>query len=590
MATVTDEHAAEPEFSENSSSSSRETFELNEQYALIMKGGGLKGLACIGALKELQRFYDFDLYVGTSAGAIIAALLGAGFSPDELEAILMPKNFSDFIPERFMTVPNLIFHGGLFRGRELAKWIDELLARKLNSPTRVEFSQLPKTKAVRIYACKRDTDALIFDSIKRPDMSVAYAVRCSIAIPLFFTPERHEGLRVFDGGMRHNYPVKKLLEETPEKKFVGLYLGDPIYQGDEPGLIQDLLAISTEALDREALKKYGQHTAIIDPKPISTLDFTLSPEEKTFLILQGRAAALTFLKDKGHVSQAEADKATEQAILAKEKALPIRRKRKQKTKFKLWATFCAATAVGLGWWYYSSPWSLKNCFAEERQAQQAFAEDKSSPLATNALIKCHNPAGYALQGAQAFYRKDYGEAEKNYALAIEYVPLSERENRWRLWRDSLASVQIETGKYPKAIATFKKLIEEDPSGTDVFLWDLGRAYIYLGSTEPTAYSLAIESLRDVSDQAGKSERGRGSIVRAAAYTGQSQRGDIPPEARASARRSAIAELCKGVTQSRDFWLAVLRKARPYPNASFREEIRLLETFDVEKECPLPSNR
>jgi predicted acylesterase/phospholipase RssA len=53
--------------------------------ALIMKGGGIKGLTYVGALEILKERYQFNWYIGTSAGAIAAVLLGAGFSTDELK-------------------------------------------------------------------------------------------------------------------------------------------------------------------------------------------------------------------------------------------------------------------------------------------------------------------------------------------------------------------------------------------------------------------------------------------------------------------------------------------------------------------------
>ena len=45
--------------------------------ALIMKGGGIKGLAYVGALDLLRDQYDFEWFVGTSAGAITAILLAS---------------------------------------------------------------------------------------------------------------------------------------------------------------------------------------------------------------------------------------------------------------------------------------------------------------------------------------------------------------------------------------------------------------------------------------------------------------------------------------------------------------------------------
>jgi len=48
--------------------------------ALIMKGGGIKELAYVGTIEALSQHYRFYWYVGTSAEAVTAVLLGAGYS------------------------------------------------------------------------------------------------------------------------------------------------------------------------------------------------------------------------------------------------------------------------------------------------------------------------------------------------------------------------------------------------------------------------------------------------------------------------------------------------------------------------------
>lgn len=267
-------------------------------YALIMKGGGVKGLAYIGALKELEKYYKFNWYVGTSAGAIAAAFLSAGYTTIELEEVLKNKNFKDFLDAPIYKIPiNLIIHKGFYPARTFTKWIDNLIATKLNSPYRVRLNQLPNR--VTIYASRRGQKALVFDSLdpKTKSTPVAHAVRCSMAIPLIFTPERDEGVKVFDGGMQNNYPVQQLLSEHPNTKFIGLYLGAEHYEGNEkdPSLMKELYSIWSEASDIEALEKYHQHTVIIDPRPISTRDFSLTDEEKEYLLAAGKASALKFL-------------------------------------------------------------------------------------------------------------------------------------------------------------------------------------------------------------------------------------------------------------------------------------------------------
>jgi predicted acylesterase/phospholipase RssA len=269
--------------------------------ALIMKGGGAKGLAYVGALKELEKFFSFNWFAGTSAGAIAAVLLGAGYTSEELEEILYEKDFREFFDAGiFQGSLNLMRYWGIFTGDTFVDWLDGLLAAKLRSASRVRLGDLPKR--VTIYASCRDNDTLIFDSSNPRDAHkyAAFAVRCSMAIPIVFTSPSIEGMRVLDGGVRNNYPVEALLKDNPGIKFVGLYLGQRTYEGHArkdraDWLLGDLWSLWTESTDRRAIEKYKAQTVIIDCRPIKTLNFKLSKVKKDFLIQAGRAAALEYL-------------------------------------------------------------------------------------------------------------------------------------------------------------------------------------------------------------------------------------------------------------------------------------------------------
>jgi predicted acylesterase/phospholipase RssA len=314
----------------------------------------MKGIAYIGALQELERFYRFDMYAGTSAGAITAALLGAGYTVDELRKIMLETDFSTFIPERLRQFTNFLFYGGLHRGLELTLWLDGLLASKLDSVNQVLLGQLPIP--VVLYACRRDADAIIFDSTNRKNTPVSYAVRCSMSIPLFFTPEKSEGLNVFDGGMRNNYPVQALLKKYPGKKFIGLYLGDEVYVPRPPSVLRDLINIAFEATDVESVNLHKNSTIIIDPSPVSTVDFKLSREEKEFLLSQGRAAARKFLKAHRLISDDEYNEAKTAATEAKKRALEVRLRRSRGRTTKRIAVFLIGGLAATFAWTLSSPW------------------------------------------------------------------------------------------------------------------------------------------------------------------------------------------------------------------------------------------
>src|SRR6185312_2553733 len=189
-------------------------------------------------------------------------------------------------------------YGGLYPGHTLTNWTSGLIAEKLESPTEVPLERLPRRATV--YACRRTQSALVFDSTdaRTKHMAAAFAVRCSIAIPLVFAPQWDEGMRVLDGGLRHNFPVEQLLADNPETEFIGLYLGPEIFEGNRgrTSLLSDVFAIWKEASDYEALERHRDNLVVIDTRPISMIDFELSRQEKDFLLAAGRASALKFLR------------------------------------------------------------------------------------------------------------------------------------------------------------------------------------------------------------------------------------------------------------------------------------------------------
>lgn len=263
--------------------------------ALVMKGGGIKGLAYVGALEVLLEKYTFDRYVGTSAGAISALLLAAGYTIEELKTILREKDFRDFFDAKWWQVPaNFTRHGGMYHADAFTCWMATLLAEKLESPTAVEMSDLPSRATV--FASRVGKSVLRFDSTV-PETDAANAARCSMSIPLVFVPQTDQGFLTYDGGLTANFPIVELQKEDPEAKFIGLYLGSAVYRPRKPRWqIQNLLTIWTEQNEPETLKEYRDRIVMIDPTPIGTLDFNLSQEEKQYLLLCGRIGALAFVE------------------------------------------------------------------------------------------------------------------------------------------------------------------------------------------------------------------------------------------------------------------------------------------------------
>ena len=69
-----------------------------QKVGLVLSGGAAKGIAHIGVMKALEENdIPIDYVVGTSMGAVVGSLYAAGFSPEEIEAIVTNPNFENWI-------------------------------------------------------------------------------------------------------------------------------------------------------------------------------------------------------------------------------------------------------------------------------------------------------------------------------------------------------------------------------------------------------------------------------------------------------------------------------------------------------------
>lgn len=264
-------------------------------YSIVIKGGGVKGLAFAGALLELENYFSFDTFAGTSAGAITAVLMGAGYKPSELLEILDKKDFNEFKDASFLKgILNFIRTRGFYPGDEIENWISELIKKKLPELLNdVIMEDLPNHTIV--YSSRIKDGTLIFDSKRqRKETHVAFATRCSMSIPYFFSPKLVDGIRVYDGGARNNFPLKVFIETYPNKPVIGLYLVNGTKKG---GLvIGELANIAMDGEEVPIVQNNLDKVVVIDPRPIKTTDFNLTKKKKEFLVLSGRLGALKFIE------------------------------------------------------------------------------------------------------------------------------------------------------------------------------------------------------------------------------------------------------------------------------------------------------
>lgn len=179
--------------------------------ALVLGGGGAKGAAEVGVLKEIEEVgVPIDYIVGTSIGSIVGGLYAIGYRSDDLDSLFVHQDwltlFNDHKANKGEKVKQ-IKGLGLMRGIGVLQFLDSLASAKpLDSvmamyPDSIDFDSLPIP--YRAVACDVNTGR----SVALSTGSLPLAMRASMAIPGVFKPVRIDSLRMLDGGLINNLPV-----------------------------------------------------------------------------------------------------------------------------------------------------------------------------------------------------------------------------------------------------------------------------------------------------------------------------------------------------------------------------------------------
>lgn len=185
---------------------------------LIFEGGGVKGIAYVGAMQVLGNrglLPDIRRVGGASAGAINALIFALGYSILEQNDILHSTDFRKFMDDSFGAIRDirrLAREFGWHKGDFFASWIGDLIQDRLGD-ARATFRDLREAGRPDLYTIGTNLSTgytEVFSAERHADMPLAEAVRITMSIPLFFAAVRHgprEDVYV-DGGVQLNYPVK----------------------------------------------------------------------------------------------------------------------------------------------------------------------------------------------------------------------------------------------------------------------------------------------------------------------------------------------------------------------------------------------
>jgi NTE family protein len=186
--------------------------------ALVLSGGGARGLAHLGVLLRLEELgYDPDIVVGNSMGAVVGALYAAGYDPEEIRdrtvAIEWGRMFDPtpavLGPDRSLRMPMLTFglelaqrsvSRGLFGEWRINRALVQLLF-DANARARGNFDRL--ARRYRAVAADLETG----EKVVLGEGDLARAARASMAYPGFFAPLRWGDRVLVDGGIVDNLPT-----------------------------------------------------------------------------------------------------------------------------------------------------------------------------------------------------------------------------------------------------------------------------------------------------------------------------------------------------------------------------------------------
>lgn len=185
---------------------------------LVFEGGGVKGIAQIGAMQTLtDKGYLLDIkrVAGTSSGAINALIFALGYSMEEQRELLESKDFKKFLDNSWGwggDIARLVKSFGWNKGDHFLEWIDNLIEKKLGKK-KATFQDLKDANKPLLYVTGSNISTgyvEVFSAERHPKMVISEALRISMSMPLYFAAIRHGVHEDYyaDGGVILNYPVK----------------------------------------------------------------------------------------------------------------------------------------------------------------------------------------------------------------------------------------------------------------------------------------------------------------------------------------------------------------------------------------------
>ncbi|SER16369.1 NTE family protein [Gracilibacillus ureilyticus] len=287
----------------------------------VFSGGGVKAFVFIGALQALEEenIY-FERVAGTSAGALLAALIAAGYRAKEIKELFLEIEITQFQDQSrlssalpFLKWVTLYKTMGLYRGGKFEQWIERLLKDKgiyTFSDIGLERLKIVAADITLNRVIVFPDDLMTAYHINPSSYSISKALRSSISIPYFFRPSNilnpltKQKSLIVDGMILSNFPIW-IFENTSgrkERPILGMQLTSPTpfsnmkQINNSVDLLKAMISTMRRATDQRYIHKNIADQILFFPvDEVEATDFDIPTNKRADLIVYGYKRTKKFL-------------------------------------------------------------------------------------------------------------------------------------------------------------------------------------------------------------------------------------------------------------------------------------------------------
>ena len=264
---------------------------------LVLSGGGIKGLAICGAIKQLENhgyMKNVKNIYGSSIGAYIAFFLAMGMTTSQLITLFETVDLSEF--QQF-DMRLLLQNFGFDEGNRFANFLKATIKSYDINPciTFAEFAKIAKYNIVLVGTNISKSVPAYFSVDSTPDMQVCQALRISGSYPIAFTPINIDGDLYSDGAIMCPLPYESIPKEEL-KQTLGIAMHRSNLECSPDSVYTYMFYIISSIMDSLVDKSISNMENVITISyPLNAMRFDISPEHKKEITKFGEEKATEWI-------------------------------------------------------------------------------------------------------------------------------------------------------------------------------------------------------------------------------------------------------------------------------------------------------